>query len=97
MYLNGNPSYPIEKAILKNGAVLQTGGNYIYDYRSTPANTVMTGNPFVDVLFTGGISSVYSDEVWTGGVVSTLGDSVHVTISHIPSNKVIYDSEVKVQ
>ena len=96
MYLNGNPSYPIEEAILKNGVVLQTGGNYIYDYSSTPANTVMTGNPFVDVLFTGEISATYSN-VWSGGVVSTLGDSVHVTISHIPSNTVIYDSEVKVQ
>ena len=97
MYLNSNPSCPIELAVLKNGAVLQTAGNYIYESGVTPKYTVMEGNPFMDVLFTGKISSVYMDGVWKGGIVPTLGDSVHVTISHIPSNKIIYDSEVRVQ
>lgn len=98
MYLNGNPSADSFNATLKNGAHIQTAGNYIYDGNTT-GWTIMTGNPFIDVIMTGKISATFdaANGVWSGGVMENIGESVHVTIAHIPTNLLIFDKEVKVQ
>jgi FlaG/FlaF family flagellin (archaellin) len=98
MYLNANPSAAFGDAILTNGGHLQTAGNYIYDYFTTPANTVMTANPFIDYVFSGEVTSTYAGGIWSGGVIEDIGTNpVQVTIIHIPSGQIIYDKEVYVE
>ena len=97
MYINANPSVgSLDGAVLSAGQHLQTAGNYCYAAMETAEGTIMTGNPFLDFILTGSIISTYDSTkmCWNDGVYEYLGDSIHVSISHIPSNKVIFDKEV---
>ncbi|WP_319377845.1 type IV pilin N-terminal domain-containing protein [uncultured Methanocorpusculum sp.] len=106
----GSPAFG--DAVLTVGSHLQTGANNLYqdyfDYGGNGTTIVHKGSQFMDDLIGRDISSEFtpiaedagtSAAITDKGVMELLpvGTGVHVTITHIPNGKAIYDKVVYVQ